>query len=182
MKGTTTQDRLWTGSFLRICLVNLFIFVNFHALLPTFPFFVTYLGGDAVTIGLATALDERFGGVVPRTMDELTSLPGVGRKTANVVLGNAFDIPGFPVDTHVMRVTGRLRWRSDWRSAHPDPVKIEKEITSCFPPEEWTNLSHRLILFGRATCHARTPDCANCPLSDTCPSYAPPAGKSTSKR
>ena len=101
-------------------------------------------------IGLATALDERFGGVVPRTMDELTSLPGVGRKTANV--------------------------------AHPDPVKIEKEITSCFPPEEWTNLSHRLILFGRATCHARTPDCANCPLSDTCPSYAPPAGKSTSKR
>lgn len=133
-------------------------------------------------IGLATALDERFGGVVPRTMDELTSLPGVGRKTANVVLGNAFDIPGFPVDTHVMRVTGRLRWRSDWRSAHPDPVKIEKEITSCFPPEEWTNLSHRLILFGRATCHARTPDCANCPLSDTCPSYAPPAGKSTSKR
>ena len=93
-------------------------------------------------------------------MDELTSLPGVGRKTANVVLGNAFDIPGFPVDTHVMRVTGRLRWRSDWRSAHPDPVKIEKEITSCFPPEEWTNLSHRLILFGRATCHARTPDCA----------------------
>ena len=96
-------------------------------------------------------------------MDELTSLPGVGRKTANVVLGNAFDIPGFPVDTHVMRVTGRLRWRSDWRSAHPDPVKIEKEITSCFPPEEWTNLSHRLILFGRATCHARTPDCARCP-------------------
>jgi len=115
-------------------------------------------------------------------MDELTSLRGGGRKTANVVLGNAFDIPGFPVDTHVMRVTGRLRWRSDWRSAHPDPVKIEKEITSCFPPEEWTNLSHRLILFGRATCHARTPDCANCPLSDTCPSYAPPAGKSTSKR
>lgn len=70
-------------------------------------------------IGLATALDERFGGVVPRTMDELTSLPGVGRKTANVVLGNAFDIPGFPVDTHVMRVTGRLRWRSDWRVRTP---------------------------------------------------------------
>ena len=123
-----------------------------------------------------------YGGEIPRDIDELQKLPGVGRKTANVVLGNAFDIPGFPVDTHVMRVTGRLRWRSDWRSAHPDPVKIEKEITSCFPPEEWTNLSHRLILFGRATCHARTPDCANCPLSDTCPSYAPPAGKSTSKR
>ena len=121
-------------------------------------------------IGLATALDERFDGQIPQTMAELTSLPGVGRKTANVVLGNAFDIPGFPVDTHVMRVTGRLRWRSDWRSSHPDPVKIEREITACFPPEEWTNLSHRLILFGRATCHARKPDCANCPLADTCPS------------
>ncbi|MCC2732341.1 endonuclease III, partial [Fusicatenibacter saccharivorans] len=78
-------------------------------------------------IGLATALDERFDGQVPQSMDELTSLPGVGRKTANVVLGNAFGIPGFPVDTHVMRVTGRLRWRSDWRSTHPDPVKIERE-------------------------------------------------------
>ena len=133
-------------------------------------------------IRLSHDLCERYDGTVPDSMEELTALPGVGRKTANVVLGNAFDIPGFPVDTHVMRVTGRLRWRSDWRSAHPDPVKIEKEITSCFPPEEWTNLSHRLILFGRATCHARTPDCANCPLSDTCPSYAPPAGKSTSKR
>ena len=121
-------------------------------------------------IGLATALDERFDGQVPQSMEELTSLPGVGRKTANVVLGNAFGIPGFPVDTHVMRVTGRLRWRSDWRSTHLDPVKIEREITVCFPPEEWTDLSHRLILFGRSTCHARTPDCASCPLSATCPS------------
>ncbi|MBT1164040.1 endonuclease III [Bifidobacterium felsineum] len=126
-------------------------------------------------IGLATALDERFDGRVPSTMEELTSLPGVGRKTANVVLGNAFDIPGFPVDTHVMRVTGRLRWRPDWRSAHPDPVKIEKEITACFPPEEWTDLSHRLILFGRATCHARRPDCEHCPLADSCPGFEPAA-------
>ncbi|MBT1174026.1 endonuclease III [Bifidobacterium sp. LC6] len=126
-------------------------------------------------IGLATALDEQFDGVVPHTMDELTSLPGVGRKTANVVLGNAFGIPGFPVDTHVMRVTGRLRWRSDWRTAHPDPVKIEKEITACFPPEEWTDLSHRLILFGRVTCHARKPDCAHCPLAQSCPSFEPAA-------
>ncbi|MBT1171449.1 endonuclease III [Bifidobacterium sp. SO4] len=124
-------------------------------------------------IGLATALDERFGGKVPHTMDELTSLPGVGRKTANVVLGNAFGIPGFPVDTHVMRVTGRLRWRSDWRIAKSDPVKVEKEITACFPPEEWTDLSHRLILFGRAICHARTPDCEHCPLADSCPSFEP---------
>ncbi|NEG55295.1 endonuclease III [Bifidobacterium platyrrhinorum] len=120
-------------------------------------------------LGLAVALDERFGGEVPRTMKELTSLPGVGRKTANVVLGNAFGIPGFPVDTHVMRVTGRLRWRSDWRDAHPDPVAVEREITACFPPGEWTDLSHRLILFGRATCHARRPDCVECPLAATCP-------------
>ena len=121
-------------------------------------------------IGLATALDERFGGVVPRTMDELTSLPGVGRKTANVVLGNAFDKPGFPVDTHVIRVTGRLHWRSDWASPTPDPVAIEREITACFPPSEWTDLSHRLIMHGRTTCHARKPDCLDCPLNDTCPS------------
>ncbi len=121
-------------------------------------------------LGLAAALDERFDGEVPQTMEELTSLPGVGRKTANVVLGNAFGIPGFPVDTHVMRVTGRLRWRTDWRSAHPDPVAIEREITACFPPEDWTDVSHRLILHGRAICHARKPDCVACPLAPTCPS------------
>ncbi|RSX50242.1 endonuclease III [Bifidobacterium callimiconis] len=123
-------------------------------------------------IGLGQALAERFDSEVPHTMEELVTLPGVGRKTANVVLGNAFGIPGFPVDTHVTRVTGRLRWRTDWNAKHPDPVKIEKEICACFPPEEWTNLSHRLILFGRATCHARKPDCGNCPLADTCPSFA----------
>ncbi|NEG90231.1 endonuclease III [Bifidobacterium aerophilum] len=121
-------------------------------------------------LGLASTLDHEFAGVVPRTMDELTMLPGVGRKTANVVLGNAFGVPGFPVDTHVMRVTGRLRWRSDWRIAKSDPVKVEAEICACFPPEEWTDLSHRLILHGRAVCHARTPDCGACPLAGTCPS------------
>ncbi|NEG77696.1 endonuclease III [Bifidobacterium avesanii] len=121
-------------------------------------------------LGLAAALEERFGGEVPRAMEQLTTLPGVGRKTANVVLGNAFGVPGFPVDTHVIRVTGRLRWRADWNAAHPDPVKIEREICACFPPEEWTDLSHRLILHGRAVCHARKPDCAACPLAGTCPS------------
>ncbi len=121
-------------------------------------------------LGLAQVLASRFDGEVPSTMDELTSLPGVGRKTANVVLGNAFHIPGFPVDTHVMRVTGRLRWRSDWRHANPNPVAIEREITACFPPEQWTDLSHRLILHGRAICHARKPDCGICPLADSCPS------------
>lgn len=122
-------------------------------------------------IGLAMEITERHGGEVPRTMEELTALPGVGRKTANVVLGNAFGVPGFPVDTHVIRVTGRLRWRSDWRTATPDPVKIEREITACFPPEEWTDLSHRLILFGRGVCHARKPDCGDCPLADSCPTF-----------
>ena len=121
-------------------------------------------------LGLAQVLASRFDGEVPSTMDELTSLPGVGRKTANVVLGNAFHIPGFPVDTHVMRVTGRLRWRSDWRHANPNPVAVEREITACFPPEQWTDLSHRLILHGRAICHARKPDCGICPLADSCPS------------
>ncbi len=121
-------------------------------------------------IGLAQRLDTHFGGEVPSTMEELTTLPGVGRKTANVVLGNAFDVPGFPVDTHVMRVTGRLRWRDDWKDTKPDPERIEREITACFPAKEWTNLSHRLILHGRATCHARRPDCVTCPLRDTCPS------------
>lgn len=121
-------------------------------------------------IALSAQIESRFAGQVPDTMEELVILPGVGRKTANVVLGNAFDMPGFPVDTHVIRVTGRLRWRDDWNDPTPDPVRIEREITACFPPEEWTDLSHRLILHGRATCHARKPDCGACPLNDTCPS------------
>lgn len=120
-------------------------------------------------IALAQGLVSRYDGTVPHTMEELTALPGVGRKTANVVLGNAFGIPGFPVDTHVIRVTGRLRWRDDWDRDHPDPDRICEEITACFPPAEWTDLSHRLIIFGRAVCTARKPDCPKCPLKDTCP-------------
>ena len=85
-------------------------------------------------LGLAVVLRDRFGGEVPYTMDSLVTLPGVGRKTANVVLGNAFGVPGFPVDTHVIRVTGRLRWRGDWNSSSPDPVHIEREICSYFRP------------------------------------------------
>lgn len=123
-------------------------------------------------IELSQKLMDDFNGVVPNNMDDLTKLPGVGRKTANVVLGNAFGIPGFPVDTHVMRVTSRLRWRSDWKIAKSDPVKVEREITSYFPPEEWTNLSHRLILHGRKICTARNPHCADCPLRFLCPSVS----------
>ncbi|BDR53705.1 endonuclease III [Bombiscardovia nodaiensis] len=121
-------------------------------------------------IGLSQMLVEDYDSQVPADINELVKLPGVGRKTANVVLGNAFGIPGFPVDTHVTRVTARLRWRTDWRSTHPDPVKIEHEICGYFPPEDWTNLSHRLIFHGRVTCHSRKPDCAHCPLAASCPS------------
>mgnify|MGYP000198327469 CR=1 FL=1 len=121
-------------------------------------------------IAAAQLVVKEFNGETPNTMKDLIKLPGVARKTANVVLGNAFGVPGFPVDTHVIRVTGRLRWRSDWASPSPDPVAIEREVPACFPPEEWTDLSHRLILHGRAICHARKPDCADCPLNDTCPS------------
>ncbi|WEV64257.1 endonuclease III [Bifidobacterium sp. ESL0732] len=125
---------------------------------------------SAHIIELAAQIVRDFDGVVPQTMEELTTLSGVGRKTANVVLGDAFGVPGFPVDTHVIRVTGRLRWRTDWRNKHPDPVKVEKEITQYFDPKEWSNLSHRLILFGRNVCSARNPDCESCLLNDTCPS------------
>ncbi|MDE5641128.1 MAG: endonuclease III [Bifidobacterium castoris] len=118
-------------------------------------------------IELAQALVTRFGGTVPQTMEELTSLPGVGRKTANVVLGNAFHSPGFPVDTHVIRVTGRLGWRDADETA---PEAIERGVTAVFPPREWTDLSHRLIIFGRTVCTARAPQCAWCPLNDSCPS------------
>jgi endonuclease III len=111
------------------------------------------------------ALAERFKGRVPRTMDELVTLPGVGRKTANVVLGVGFDVPGFAVDTHVLRLTRRLGLT---RSS--DPVKIESEVTKMVPPEEWTGLSLRLILHGRRVCHARIPSCPDCILNDFCPS------------
>ncbi|TCD53886.1 endonuclease III [Alloscardovia theropitheci] len=122
-------------------------------------------------VEISQALIENFDGDVPSTMEELVTLPGVGRKTANVVLGHAFGAPGFPVDTHVIRLTKRLRWRTDWRKTNPDPGHIEKEITRYFEPSEWKNVSDRLILFGRSTCHARNPKCESCPLNQTCPSY-----------
>ncbi|MFD0704445.1 endonuclease III [Alloscardovia venturai] len=122
-------------------------------------------------VDIARSLVDNFNGEVPQTMEELTTLPGVGRKTANVVLGNAFDKPGFPVDTHVTRVSGRLHWRSGWTLKNPDPVKIEKEVTKHFEPSQWKDVSHRLILFGRSTCHARKPECLVCPLRKTCPSF-----------
>ena len=117
-------------------------------------------------IAASKAIVERHNGEVPRTMDELTALPGVGRKTANVVLSNAFKIAvGIVVDTHVTRVSGRLGL-----TANSDAEKIEQDLMKLIPQKEWTNFSHRLIAHGRTICIARKPKCAQCALNDLCPS------------
>ncbi|MCW2904880.1 MAG: endonuclease [Streptosporangiaceae bacterium] len=117
-------------------------------------------------IRLGQELCDRFGGAVPRTMAELVSLPGVGRKTANVVLGNAFDVPGITVDTHFGRLVRRFGWTSQ-----TDPVRVEHEIGELIPRKDWTDLSHRLIWHGRRICHSRRPACGACPLARLCPSF-----------
>lgn len=119
----------------------------------------------AALLALAQALVEQFDGAVPSRMADLVTLPGVGRKTANVVLGNAFDVPGLPVDTHVGRVARRLGL-----TAEEDPVRIETELCAMIPKSSWTMFSHRLIIHGRRTCHARRPACGACPLARLCPS------------
>jgi len=112
------------------------------------------------------ALVERFGGEVPPRMEDLVTLPGVGRKTANVVLGQAFGITsGVVVDTHVQRLAQRLAFTEE-----EDPVKIESDLMSVFPEKDWIDVGSILILHGRRTCKARTPDCPSCPVSDRCPS------------
>jgi endonuclease III len=117
-------------------------------------------------IGLGQALVDRFGGEVPKTLDELVTLPGIGRKTANVVLGNAFDIPGITVDTHFGRLVRRWGWTTE-----EDPVKVEKIVGELIPRSEWTLLSHRVIFHGRRVCHAKKPACGVCVLAKDCPSY-----------
>ncbi|WP_436843316.1 endonuclease III [Streptomyces narbonensis] len=117
-------------------------------------------------MGLAAALRDDFGGEVPGRLEDLVKLPGVGRKTAFVVLGNAFGVPGITVDTHFMRLVRRWRW-----TEQEDPVKIEAEIAEIFPKSEWTMLSHRVIFHGRRICHARKPACGACPITHLCPSY-----------
>ncbi len=114
----------------------------------------------------AEMLVEDFGAEVPQTMEELIKLPGVGRKTANVVLGNAFGIPSIAVDTHVKRVAGRLGL-----TASDDPDVIESDLCSLLPKERWTLSSHLLILHGRSTCKARKPNCQECPVSSHCDYY-----------
>jgi endonuclease-3 len=117
-------------------------------------------------IGLGQALCDRFGGAVPPRLDDLVTLPGVGRKTANVVLGNAFGIPGITVDTHFARLARRFGW-----TTQADPEKIEREVGSLFPKSEWTILSHRLIWHGRRVCHSRRPACGACAVARLCPSF-----------
>ena len=117
-------------------------------------------------IGLGQALMERFDGELPNKLDELVTLPGVGRKTANVILGNAFDVPGITVDTHFGRLVRRWGWTTE-----EDPVKVEHAIGALIERKEWTLLSHRVIFHGRRVCHARKPACGVCVLAKDCPSY-----------
>jgi endonuclease-3 len=117
-------------------------------------------------IKLGTALVERFDGEVPRTLAELVTLPGFGRKTANVVLGNAFGVPGLTIDTHFGRLARRWEWTHE-----TDPVKVEFAVGELIPKKDWTILSHRVIWHGRRMCHSRKPACGVCPLARMCPAY-----------
>jgi endonuclease-3 len=121
-------------------------------------------------VGMARALDDEHGGEVPTTLEELVKLPGVGRKTANVVRSVAFDLPGLPVDTHVGRIARKLKLTSE-----TDPVKAEFDLNGLIAPEERGRFSLRLILHGRAVCDARRPQCGRCVLADICPSADPAA-------
>lgn len=117
-------------------------------------------------IKLGQALVERYGGEVPGRMVDLVTLPGIGRKTANVILGNAFGVPGLTVDTHFQRLVGRFQW-----TAEVDPLKIERAVGELIERREWTMLSHRIIFHGRRVCHARKPACGACTLAKDCPAY-----------
>ncbi|MET9291664.1 endonuclease III [Streptomyces sp. NPDC003077] len=117
-------------------------------------------------LGLSAALRDNFGGEVPGRLEDLVTLPGVGRKTANVVLGNVFGVPGITVDTHFGRLVRRFGW-----TTQEDPEKVEAEIAAIFPKSDWTMLSHRIIFHGRRVCHSRRPACGACPIAHLCPSY-----------
>ena len=129
-------------------------------------------------IALGQALCDRFGGEVPDTLEELMSLPGVGRKTANVVLGDAFGKPSLTVDTHFARLARRFGW-----TAQRDPEKIERDVAALLPRREWTAASHRLIWHGRRVCHARRPACGACGVARLCPSFgAGPTDEETARK
>jgi len=128
-------------------------------------------------IGMASQVMTRFGGEVPRELEDLVTLPGVGRKTANVVRSVVFDLPGLPVDTHVGRLSRRLGL-----TVQDDPVKVERELNAMLPPPEWGQFSLRLILHGRRICDARKPKCGECSLEDLCPSSLVPRKKIVTKK
>jgi endonuclease-3 len=117
-------------------------------------------------VSLGVALRDGFGGAVPGRMPDLVTLPGVGRKTANVVLGDAFGVPGITTDTHVLRLSKRFGWTES-----DEPVVVESDVASLFEPASWTVLSHRVIWHGRRCCHARNPACGVCPVAELCPSF-----------
>jgi endonuclease-3 len=117
-------------------------------------------------IALGTRLVDEYNGVVPGRLEDLVTLPGVGRKTANVVLGNAFGVPGITVDTHFGRLARRFGW-----TMSEDPVQIEFDVAELFEPRDWTMLSHRVVFHGRRVCHSRKPACGACPVANWCPSY-----------
>jgi endonuclease-3 len=117
-------------------------------------------------IGLGQQLEDRFNGQVPPRLNDLVTLPGIGRKTANVILGNAFGIPGITVDTHLGRLARRWRW-----SEETDPVKVEAAIAELIPRKEWTMMSHRVIWHGRRVCHSRKPACGACAIAELCPAF-----------
>ncbi|HEY7325456.1 MAG TPA: endonuclease III [Streptosporangiaceae bacterium] len=125
-----------------------------------------YRAKTKAVIGLSAAIRDSFGGTVPRRLKDLDSLPGVGRKTANVVLGNAFGVPGITVDTHFQRLARRFGW-----TRQTDPDKIELEVGALFPKSDWTLLSHHLIWHGRRVCDARRPACGACSVAALCPSF-----------
>lgn len=117
-------------------------------------------------IGLGQQVEERYGGELPSKLEDLVTLPGIGRKTANVIIGNAFGGAGITVDTHFKRLVHRWRWTEE-----KDPVKIESAVAAMIPRKEWTDLSQRTIWHGRRICHARKPACGACPLAHDCPAY-----------
>ncbi len=117
-------------------------------------------------LALSRRLVDEYDGVVPGRLEDLVTLPGVGRKTANVVLGNAFGVPGITVDTHFGRLSRRFRW-----TASDDPVKVEQDVGALFERKDWTMLSHHVVFHGRRICHAKKPACGVCPVAALCPSY-----------
>ena len=117
-------------------------------------------------IGIGQALCDRFGGEVPEALEDLVTLPGVGRKTANVVRGEAFGLPGITVDTHLLRLARRFGW-----TEQTDPVKVERDLMAIFPEKDWTPMSQLVIWHGRRRCHARKPACGACTLARWCPAY-----------